>query len=100
MANPRTGTDEFGRPIRRILVGMLVLTIVLHGFAAELPVKNSPPMASIVSDPQPSPPSVRVKSPQHLTIKAVPNNQLANLSPTNDWAKNHWLTNNLPATNR
>ena len=83
-----------------LLLTALVLTIVLHGFAAELPVKDSPPMVPNVSDPQPSPAPVRVKSPQHLTIKAVPNNQLANLSPTNDWAKNHPLTNNPPATNQ
>ena len=83
-----------------LLLTALVLTIVLHGFAAELPVKDSPPMAPIVSNPQPPPAPVRVKSPQHLTIKAVPNNQLANLSPANDWAKNHPLTNNPPATNQ
>ena len=83
-----------------LLLAALVLIIVIHSFSAGLPLKVSPPLLPNFSDPQPPPAPVRVKSPEHLTIKAVPNNLLTNLSPTNDWAKNHWLTNNLPATNR
>ena len=83
-----------------LLLAALVLIIVIHSFSAGLPLKVPPPMLPNVSDPPPPPAPVRVKSPQHLTIKAVPNNLLANLSPTNDWAKNHRLTSNLPATNQ
>lgn len=81
-----------------LLLAALVLIIVIHGFSAELPLKVSPPMFPNVSNPPLAP--GQVKSPQHLTIRAVPNHLLTNLSPTNDWAKNHPLTNNPPATNQ
>ncbi len=82
-----------------LLLAALMLIIILHGFAADLPLSVSRPMTLDLSTGPSQTAPVQVPSPQHLTVEVVSRDWPTNSSPTNGWPKNHWPTNNLPATN-